>query len=584
MMEKVDNNIEEEGESARSGSFLGYGWLNIRPKAFKLLNSTRFLLCLLCSYFVANSTVINGLYSTSISTIEKRFLLSSSRMGVVTSIYDVAALIFTGPVSYFGTRNKPVTLGLGMIVMGIGYLIFISPHFIADEYIPVTGAASASVNYSNPLICAAAGSRAPSAACSSKEGSNLYYGLFALAMFVAGAGCTPMISLGIPYLDENVSKENSPLYVGLFQTSGIFAAVLGFLLASVFLGIFVHPTANVSIKEKSPSWIGAWWLGIALGAVFAFIIGILLTGLPRKFQRNEQSKSKEELPHEKMDEEDGDEHNPTAKEILSILKTLILKNPVFVLISTAVSVQSFLISGGTAFNAKIALFQYRLTASEVSVYYGLSTGLGAIIGNTAGSILLKKCQFSSLGMLKFSVIMSIITTVLGLNSFLYCDTYPVPGVNSKFPDSNSTSMALNIGCNSGCSCTENMFVPVCIEGLTYVNPCNAGCKNLASATVFSNCSCIPSSKRRTSTGKVGLCKTSCGILPVLYFVMAWFLGFAIMCNATPCTMATLRCVPNNLRSFALGLQWMLVRVLGSIPGPILFGYIIDRSCVFWSKK
>ena len=41
-------------------------------------------------------------------------------------------------------------------------------------------------------------------------------------MFIAGAGCTPMISLGIPYLDENVSKENSPLYVGLFQTSGIF--------------------------------------------------------------------------------------------------------------------------------------------------------------------------------------------------------------------------------------------------------------------------------------------------------------------------------------------------------------------------
>ena len=87
-----------------------------------------------------------------------------------------------------------------------------------------------------------------------------------------------------------------------------------------------------------------------------------------------------------MDGEDGDEHNPTAKEILSVLKTLILKNPVFVLISTAVSVQSFLISGGTAFNAKIALFQYRLTASEVSVYYGLSTGLGAIIGNTAGII------------------------------------------------------------------------------------------------------------------------------------------------------------------------------------------------------
>ena len=48
----------------------------------------------------------------------------------------MAALIFTGPVSYFGVRKKPVTLGIGMITMGIGYLVFISPHFIADEYIP----------------------------------------------------------------------------------------------------------------------------------------------------------------------------------------------------------------------------------------------------------------------------------------------------------------------------------------------------------------------------------------------------------------------------------------------------------------
>ena len=57
-------------------------------------------------------------------------------MGMVTSVYDIAALIFTGPVSYFGVRNRPVTLGLGMITMGIGYLVFTLPHFIAEEYIP----------------------------------------------------------------------------------------------------------------------------------------------------------------------------------------------------------------------------------------------------------------------------------------------------------------------------------------------------------------------------------------------------------------------------------------------------------------
>ena len=73
-----------------------------------------------------------GPHSNSTSTCQ----FPSTRMGIITSIYDVAALIFTGPVSYFGVRKKPVTLGIGMITMGIGYLVFISPHFTAEEYIP----------------------------------------------------------------------------------------------------------------------------------------------------------------------------------------------------------------------------------------------------------------------------------------------------------------------------------------------------------------------------------------------------------------------------------------------------------------
>ena len=62
------------------------------------------------------------------------------------------------------------------------------------------------------------------------------------------------------------------------------AVVIGFLLSSVFLQIFVHPGATIRITPKSPSWIGAWWMGFAIGAVLAFIIGILLTALPKRFK------------------------------------------------------------------------------------------------------------------------------------------------------------------------------------------------------------------------------------------------------------------------------------------------------------
>ena len=49
----------------------------------------------------------------------------------------------------------------------------------------------------------------------------LYYALFILGMVVAGAGCTPMIALGIPYMDENVKAKASPMYVGVFMAGGI---------------------------------------------------------------------------------------------------------------------------------------------------------------------------------------------------------------------------------------------------------------------------------------------------------------------------------------------------------------------------
>ena len=33
------------------------------------------------------------------------------------------------------------------------------------------------------------------------------------------------------------------------------------------------------------------------------------------------------------------------------------------------------------------------------------------------------------------------------------------------------------------------------------------------------------------------------------------------------------------RSFALGIQWILVRVIGTIPAPVVFGWLFDFSCI-----
>jgi len=47
--------------------------------------------------------------------------------------------------------------------------------------------------------------------------------------------------------------------------------------------------------------------------------------------------------------------------------------------------------------------------------------------------------------------------------------------------------------------------------------------------------------------------------------------------------ALIRCFPFHLRSLAIGIQWVLIRTLGTIPGPIIFGYVIDGTCQIWSR-
>ncbi len=45
-----------------------------------------------------------------------------------------------------------------------------------------------------------------------------------------------------------------------------------------------------------------------------------------------------------------------------------------------------------------------------------------------------------------------------------------------------------------------------------------------------------------------------------------------------------RAVAEEQRSLALGMQSLLWRVLGSIPGPLLYGVIFDSSCIYWQEE
>lgn len=51
----------------------------------------------------------------------------------------------------------------------------------------------------------------------------------------------------------------------------------------------------------------------------------------------------------------------------------------------------------------------------------------------------------------------------------------------------------------------------------------------------------------------------------------------------PLLMIVLRSVSEEERSFALGMQFVIFRLFGYIPAPILFGNLIDSSCLLWKS-
>ena len=51
----------------------------------------------------------------------------------------------------------------------------------------------------------------------------------------------------------------------------------------------------------------------------------------------------------------------------------------------------------------------------------------------------------------------------------------------------------------------------------------------------------------------------------------------------PLVMVTLRSVQEEEKAFALGIQFVIFRLFGYIPSPIMFGAVIDSTCLLWKQ-
>ncbi|XP_058989012.1 solute carrier organic anion transporter family member 4A1 isoform X1 [Mustela lutreola] len=562
------------------------GWGAFAPRCLQAFNTPRGFLLFLCAAAFLQGMTVNGFVSTVVTSIERRFDLHSHQSGLITSCYDVAACLCLTFVSYFGGgAHKPRWLGRGVLVLGAGSLLFALPHFTAGAYEAEVAEGVGTCRANRSVACRDRAS-----------GLSGYRVVFMLGQFLHGMGATPLYTLGVTYLDENVKSSYSPVYIAVFYTAAILGPAAGYLIGGALLNVYTEIGRRTELTTESPLWVGAWWVGFLGAGAAAFLTAIPILGYPRQLpgsqryvvMRVSETHQSKDSSHKAASSPD---FGKTIRDLpLSIW--LLLKNPAFVLLCLAGATETTLVAGMSTFGPKFLESQFSLSASEAATLFGYLVVPAGGGGTFLGGFLVNKCRLRGAGVVKLCALCTLTSLLATFVFFVQCPNVPMVGVTADYNGRPLPKghLELTAACNAPCACRPEHYSPVCgSNGLTYYSPCHAGCPGEAAPgadgrKVYRDCSCIP---QNFSSGfghaTAGKCTSTCqrkSLLLVFVFVVIIF----TFLSSIPALTATLRCVCDRQRSFALGIQWIVVRTLGGIPGPIAFGWVIDKACLLWQDQ
>ncbi|ELU08004.1 hypothetical protein CAPTEDRAFT_23442, partial [Capitella teleta] len=516
-------------------------------------------------------------YNVSVvRTIEKRFSLTSTQTGMTWSMNDITHICLVTFVAYFAQKSHiPRVLSVTMSFSAVAATLMVLPFFlypVPKEIIPVL-----SNNQSSEAdICVREfpGYSHDDTQCTASQtdqsrSSRGAWFIFLFAQLLNGVGGTGLQTLGLAYIDENVSKSKSSLYVGIVTSMYAFGPIIGLLLSAVALQFPESPWEGnyADGTPKDPMWIGCWWSGFAACAVLIIIAVIPMWFFPRSMSSSPSQpigKTNRMEAKEKIGSALG-QFKAFPKSLMSLLS-----NKAYMTLLIMVVCMAYIIQGVFSQLVRYIEIHFMVPAFTASIVAAVvSAGAGALGGFTGG-VLMTWWKLTPRGA-AWMLTVSMGATAAGIAAAMLMGSCI-----------NINRLHVGSPCSESCACEEGKpYNPVCgSDGLTYFSPCHAGCTSLVNET-YRGCSCL-NATGAAQTAISGHCHVECNLL-VPYAIVMFLMCFLGSVARVPGTILQFRMVKPEEKSFALGLISFAMNLLALIPGPVLFGSLVDKSCILWQK-
>lgn len=127
---------------------------------------------------------------------------------------------------------------------------------------------------------------------------------------------------------------------------------------------------------------------------------------------------------------------------------------------------------------------------------------------------------------------------------------------------------------------------------TFFSACHAGCTGIIDGKDYGNCSCVPDPtdpsydepSRDPDFVKAGPCPSDCTRAYFLYAILSTVAHILMSSGKIGNVLVNYRCVAKKDKSFAQGVTLMILSLFALIPAPILFGALIDSTCLIWDES